>query len=129
MEYLYSLSNASLVLRIVEHLHNASWVPVRFMTVIHRLDGWLVRIKLERPLSPLQDGNLRAFLNELGIPYLPEVRIQRGLWDLEQGQSPIETMRRYQIAVVSHGKPDRTEIDAFRQQFVQGLGYCPETLS
>jgi len=31
--------------------------------------------------------------------------------------------------VVCHGRPDRKEIEAFRQQFVKGLGYCPETLA
>ena len=48
---------------------------------------------------------------------------------LENGQSPIDVMRRYQVAIVSHGKPDREEIEAFRRQFVMGLGYCPETLA
>jgi hypothetical protein len=51
------------------------------------------------------------------------------LWGLETGQTPVEVMRRYQVAIVSHGQPDRLEIEEFRQQFVQGLGYCPETLA
>jgi hypothetical protein len=51
------------------------------------------------------------------------------LWGLQIGQSPVEVMRRYQVAVVSHGKPDREDIEAFRRQFVMGLGYCPETLA
>ncbi len=50
-------------------------------------------------------------------------------WALETGQSPVAVMRRYQVAVVSYGKPDRKEIEAFRNQFVMGLGYCPETLA
>jgi hypothetical protein len=37
-------------------------------------------------------------------------------------------MQRYQVAVIAHGQPDLSEIEAFRQQFIQGLGYCPETL-
>jgi hypothetical protein len=129
MEYTYYLANASLTLRVVEHLHRMPWFPVRFMTVIHQIDGWVVKVKLGRALDSQEDGDLRAFLNELGIPYEPEVRVRMAMWGLETGQSPIEVMRRYQVAVVSHGNPDRTEIEEFRKQFVQGLGYCPETLA
>jgi hypothetical protein len=129
MEYVYYLANASLTLRVVEHLHRMPWFPVRFMTVIHQIDGWVVKVKLGRALDAQEDGDLRAFLNELGIPYEPEIRVRMSMWGLETGQSPIEVMRRYQVAVVSHGSPDRTEIEEFRKQFVQGLGYCPETLA
>lgn len=129
MEYLYYLATASLTLRVVEHLHEMPWLPVRFMTVIHQIDGWVVKIKLSRSLDPQEDGDFRAFLNELGIPYEPEIRVRMALWGLETGQSPVEVMRRYQVAVVSHGSPDRSEIEEFRKQFVQGLGYCPETLA
>jgi len=68
-------------------------------------------------------------MNELGIPCEPGIRVQMALWGLETGQSPVDVMHRYQVAVVSHGTPDREEIEEFRQQFVQGLGYCPETLA
>ncbi|NJO40675.1 MAG: hypothetical protein HC769_06105 [Cyanobacteria bacterium CRU_2_1] len=129
MEYLYYLANASLTLRVVEYLHGMPWLPVRFMTVIHQIDGWVVKIRLCRSLDPREDGDFRAFLNELGIPYEPEIRVRMALWGLETGQSPVEVMRRYQVAVVSHGSPDRREIEEFRKQFVQGLGYCPETLA
>ncbi len=129
MEYVYYLANASLTLRVVEYLHSTPWLPVRFMTVIHQIDGWVVKVKLNNPLSEQQDGDFRAFLNELGIPYEPEIRVRMALWGLETGQSPVDVMRRYQVAVVSHGSPDRSEIEEFRKQFVQGLGYCPETLA
>lgn len=129
MEYIYYLANASLTLRVVEHLHRMPWFPVRFMTVIHQIDGWVVKVKLDGALDAQKDGDLRAFLNELGIPYEPEIRVRMAMWGLETGQSPVEVMRRYQVAVVSHGNPDRTEIEEFRVQFVQGLGYCPETLA
>jgi hypothetical protein len=128
-EYIYYLANASLTLRIVEYLHSTPWLSVRFMTVIHQIDGWVVKVKLSSSLNPQQDGDFRAFLNELGIPYDPEIRVRMALWGLETGQTPIEVMRRYQVAVVSHGNPDRREIEEFRKQFVQGLGYCPETLA
>ncbi|MEB3355386.1 MAG: hypothetical protein VKK04_01470 [Synechococcales bacterium] len=129
MDYTYYLANASLSLRIVEHLHATPSIPVRFMTVIHQIDGWVIKIKLAHSLNPKEDGDFRAYLNELGIPYEPEIRVRMAFWSLETGQSPIDVMRRYQVAVVSHGAPDRGEIEAFRKQFVQGLGYCPETLA
>ncbi len=129
MEYLYCLANASLTLRIVEHLHHSKQLPLSFVTVIHQIDGWVIRVKLARSLDAQTDGDFRAFLNELGIVYYPSIRIQMVLWGLETGQSPIEVMQRYQVAVVSHGSPDREEIEEFREQFVQGLGYCPETLA
>ena len=129
MDYLYFLANASLTLRVVEYLHSMPQLPVQFMTVIHQIDGWVIKVKMNRALTPHQHGDFRAFMNELGIPYDPEIRLQMALWSLETGQSPIDVMRRYQVAVVSHGTPDRSDIEAFRQQFTMGLGYCPETLA
>jgi hypothetical protein len=128
-EYIYYLANASLTLRVVEFLHSSPWLSVRFMTVIHQIDGWVIKVKLNHPLDPQRDGDFQAFLNELGIPHDPEIRVRMALWGLETGQSPIDVMRRYQVAIVSHGRPDRSEIEEFRKQFVQGLGYCPETLA
>ncbi len=129
MEYLYYLANASLTLRIVEHLHNMPQLPLSFVTVVHQIDGWVVRVRMHRTITPQQQGDFAALMNELGIPYQPSIRIQMVLWGLETGQSPIEVMQRYQVAVVSHGSPDKEEIEEFRTQFVQGLGYCPETLA
>ncbi|MBD1921602.1 hypothetical protein H6F77_10915 [Microcoleus sp. FACHB-831] len=129
MDYLYFLANASLTLRVVEFLHSMPQKPVKFITVIHQIDGWVVKVKMHKHLSPQQDGDFRAFLNELGISYEPTIRLQMALWSLETGQSPIDVMRRYQVAVVSHGSPDRSDIEAFRLQFTRGLGYCPETLA
>jgi hypothetical protein len=128
MDYVYYLANTSLTLRISEYLRIASDFPLAFMTVVHQIDGWVVRIKMSKPLTPLQDGNLQAFLNELGTVYEPSLRVKMALRALELGQPPIEVMHHYQVAIVAHGKPDLQEIEAFRQQFVIGLGYCPETL-
>lgn len=129
MEYLYYLANASLTLRIVQHLHSRPQLPLSFVTVIHQIDGWVVRIKFTKPVSEQEDGDFRAFLNELGISYQPPMRVQMAFWSLEAGQIPVDVMRRYQVAIVSHGNPEKEEIEAFRQQFVRGLGYCPETLA
>ena len=129
MEYLYYLGNATLTLRIVQYLHGRPQLPVSFVSVIHQINGWVVRIKLKETVSDQQDGDFRAFLSELGISYQPPMRVQMAFWSLEAGQTPVDVMRRYQVAVVSHGRPEREEIEAFRQQFVRGLGYCPETLA
>ena len=129
MEYLYYLANASLTLRIVEYLRGRPYMPVGFLSVIHLLDGWVVKVQMNSPLNPQQDGDFRAFLNELGIPYEPPMPVNIALLSLSAGQSPIDVMQRYQVVVVSHGSPAREEIEAFRQQFIRGLGYCPQSLA
>ncbi len=128
MDYLYYLANASLTLRVVDYLHSYFQDNLKFLTVIHQIDGWVLRIKLSHPLPKTIEDNFRAYLNELGIPYNAGVRMQMALWSLETGQSAIQVMRRYQVAVVSHGSPEGEEVEEFRRQFVRGLGYCPETL-
>jgi hypothetical protein len=129
MDYLYFLANASLTLRVTEYLRAMTHLPSSSMTVIHQINGWIVKVKFNHTLTPEQHGDFRAYMNELGIPYQPEMRLQMVFWSLETGQSPIEVMRRYQVAIVSHGTPDLSDIEAFRQQFTKGLGYCPETLA
>lgn len=129
MDYIYHLANASLTLRVVEHLLGSTSLPLSWMTVIHQIDGWVIKVRLDETVSESTAEDFRAYLTELGIPHEPNIRLRMALWGLETGQSPVEVMRRYQVAVVSHGKPDRKEIEAFRQQFVMGLGYCPETLA
>lgn len=128
MDYLYFLANASLTLRVIEYLREMNHLPISSSTVIHRIDGWIVKVKFDRTLTPQQHGDFRAFMSELGIPYQPETRLQMVFWSLETGQSAIDVMRRYQVAIVSHGNPDIKDIEVFRQQFTRGLGYCPETL-
>ena len=129
MDYLYFLANASLTLRVIEYLHNMNYLPLSSITVIHKIDGWMIRIQFNQPLSPQQHGDFHAFMSELGIPYEPEVRVKSVFANLDAGNSPTEVMRRYQVAIVSHGTPDASDIEAFRQQFTRGLGYCPETLA
>ena len=129
MDYLYFLANASVTLRTIDYLRSMSHGAGVSLTVIHQIDGWIVKISFPKVLNPQQHGNFRAFMNELGIPYDPEMRLKMVFWSLETGQSPVEVMRRYQVAVVSHGQPDTKDIEAFRQQFTRGLGYCPETLA
>jgi len=130
MEYIYYLTNASLTLRVVERLLGVTQqLPLEFMTVIHQINGWIVKVKLHDSVGQQAQRNFSAFLNEIGTAYEPGIRVRMALWGLEMGQSAVDVMRRYQVAVVSHGRPDRTEIEEFREQFVTGLGYCPETLA
>lgn len=129
MEYLYYLANASLALRLVEYLHDQQKFPLRFISVIHLINGWVVNLKMESLLHPQLDGDIRALLDEIGISYSPPKNVQKALVSLADGNPPTEVMRRYQVVVVSHGGPQRTEIEAFQQQFIQGLGYCPPTLA
>jgi hypothetical protein len=97
--------------------------------VINQVDGWVVNVKITSSLNSQQDGDIRALLNELGIAYAPPPRVTIALASLAAGQPPVEVMRRYQVAIVAHGSPQRQEIEAFRQQFISGLGYCPPTLA
>ncbi|MGD1944567.1 MAG: hypothetical protein ACFB0G_25005 [Leptolyngbyaceae cyanobacterium] len=129
MDFIYHLGNASLTLRIVEHLLNTPTLPLSWLTVIHQIDGWVIKVRMHDIIEASAAEDFRAYLNELGIPHDPNIRLRMALWALETGQSPVDVMRRYQVAVVSHGRPEREEIEAFRNQFVMGLGYCPETLA
>ena len=115
MEYIYYLTNASLTLRVVERLLCATQLPLEFTTVIHQINGWIVKVKLHESVSQQAQMNFLAFLNEVGTAYEPGIRVRMALWGLEMGQSAVDVMRRYQIAVVSHGKPDRCEIEEFRE--------------
>lgn len=129
MDFIYHIANASLTLRVVEHLLRTSSLPFSWITVIHQIDGWVIKVRMQDDIEEEAAEDFRAYLNELGIPHEPNIRLRMALWALETGQSPVDVMRRYQVAVVSHGMPDRKEIEAFRNQFVMGLGYCPETLA
>ncbi|SKB14830.1 conserved hypothetical protein [Planktothrix sp. PCC 11201] len=129
MEYLYYLANTSLTLRVIDFLCSNHSFPVQFITVIHQINGWIVKVKMCQYLTPQEHGDFRAFMQELGVPYEPDMRILMALWGLETGQSPLSVMRRYQVAVVSHGIPNREDVESFRTQFVRGLGYCPEALA
>lgn len=129
MDYLYFLGNATLTLRIISHLNCLQYSSYCTVTVIHQINGWLLRIRFEKPLHSVEFGNFNAYLRELGAPYQPDVRLQMMFWSLEAGQAPAEVMRRYQVALVSHGSPEMTKIEAFRQQLIEGLGYRPETLA
>ncbi len=129
MEYVYFLSNASLILRVISYFETMTFLESASLTVIHQINGWVIRIKTPMVLLSQEDGNIKAFLSELGRQYNPSVRLDMLFRSLDIGDSPVKVMRDYRVAIVSHGKPDLNRIEIFRQEFSRGLGYQPETLA
>jgi len=120
------LENASFTLRVVKYLHRMPQLPVKFMTLIHLLDGWLILVKMKSPLNTQHSGDFQAFFEWIGNS-LNRQRVNM-LFGFGSRRVPIDVMRRYQVVVVSHGSPDCSKIEAFRHQFTR-LGFCPETLA
>lgn len=129
MEYIYFIDKASLVIRLINFLIRTPKLRHCELTVVNQIDGWVIRLKAPYLLTQEQYGDLRAFLEEIGFHYRPQVRMNLVFCSLDMGDSPIQVMTDYQVAIVSYGVPDTTEIEAFRLQFSNGLGYCPETLA
>ncbi|WP_392534138.1 hypothetical protein [Nostoc sp. C117] len=128
MQYLYNLSNASLTLRVVEYFSRNDF-SIDYITVINQFHGWIINVKIKSFVSIQKDKDIRALLNEFGIIYSPSEVISKVLSSLESGQSVINVMERYKVAVVSHGRPQPYEIEVFRQNYIRGLGYCPQNLA
>lgn len=129
MEYIYYLDKATLILRVISYFETMTFLQSASLTVIHQINGWVIRIKTPLVLSSSQDANLKAFLSELGVKYHLSVHLERVFWSLDMGDSPLTIMRNYRVAIVSHGKPNFDRIEIFRQEFSRGLGYQPETLA
>jgi hypothetical protein len=129
MEYVYFLSNASVTLRIVNYFETMPFLSSASLTVIHQINGWIVRIRIPFFLSCQEDANVQAFLSELGTKFNVNMKLQMVFWNLDMGESVINVMRNYQVVIVSHGKPNFNRIQNFREEFSRGLGYQPETLA
>ncbi|VEP12667.1 conserved hypothetical protein [Hyella patelloides LEGE 07179] len=128
-EYLYSFSNASLTLKVIEHLRDRCQSMLNSVAVINLIDRWLIKIKLKDSIGVNRVKNLQAFLNELGFPYQPTPIITIALARLEIGESPVKIMNRYKVVIVAYGKPEKEEIEIFREQIVEKLGYCPQNMA
>lgn len=128
VDYLYYLANATLTVQAIEYLKSSD-LSVRLVTVIHQVDGWVLRIRMRTLPSIAQHNRLRSYMEELGIPLPSKPRLQVALWNLDMGQSAVSVMQRYQVAIVSHGAPDTRDIELFCSEFTKGLGYRPETLA
>ncbi|MBE9221126.1 hypothetical protein IQ215_00295 [Cyanobacterium stanieri LEGE 03274] len=129
MEYIYFIDNASLVIRLINFLVKNPLFQESELTLVNQVNGWIIRLKAPYLLTQWQYGNLRAFLEEIGYVYHPKVKMNLVFCSLDMGEPPVKVMVDYQVAIVSHGIPTTTEIEAFRLQFAKGLGYCPETLA
>jgi len=99
------------------------------MTVIHRWDGWLIKVKFKYLLTLQEDGDVHAFMTELGSIYKTNTLLEQIFLSLETGSSPITVMHRYSVAVVAHGLPNQKDIVEFCKHFTKGLGYYPESLA
>ena len=128
MQYIYGIANVSLVLRILDWLSQIRDLPLESLTVVYLVDRWVMRLYLRNCLSDAAQQDLIAFLKENGIPHTPSRSLLNAIHALDQGYPPTQVMNEYQIAVVSHGIPDPTELHEFRARFVEGLGYYPPSL-
>ncbi|MEL6555108.1 MAG: hypothetical protein AAFQ63_16830 [Cyanobacteria bacterium J06621_11] len=128
MQYLYYFANTSLGLRVLSYLSKQPSIKLEAVTVIYLIDRWVLRIKLQDPLSLQQDLNFIAFLRENGSPYTITPRLEATLASLDRGDDITSVMNRYHQVVVSHGALNPEDIEVFRTTFVEGLGYCPPSL-
>ena len=128
-EYIYSFSNASFTLRVIKHLRNKYQTYLDSVAVINLVDRWLIQIHLKNSIPDQSGKNLQSFLNEMGIIIQPSSKIINALASLAQGESPTEVMNRYQVVIVDYGKPETEEIEIFRDQVVDRLGYCPQNMA
>lgn len=128
-EYIYSFPNASSTLRIIKYLRNQYQPYLDSVAVINLIDRWLVKICL-RNFIPFESAkNLQAVLQEMGVFAQPSSKVISALARLEAGESPTTVMNRYQVVIVAHGKPETEEIEIFRDQIVDRLGYCPQNMA
>jgi transcriptional regulatory protein LevR len=128
-EYIYSFSNASFTLRVIKHLRNQYQPYLDSVAVINQIDRWIVKVCLKNFIPAGLAENLQAFLNEMGLSAQPSLKVIQALDRLEAGESPTTVMNRYQVVVVVHGKPEAQEIEIFRDQIVNRLGYCPQNMA
>jgi hypothetical protein len=127
--YLYCFANFSLTLKIIEYLRHYYQTILQSVAVINLVNGWLIKINLKSYISLESAKNLQAILDEMGIPFEPPPQIAKALTRLEAGDSPTEIMNRYQIVIVTYGKPEKEEIELFRQAILERLGYCPQNMA
>lgn len=128
-EYIYSFPNASFTLRVIQHLRNKYQPYLDSVAVINLIDRWLVKICLRNFIPAELAENLQAFLKEMGVCDQPSLKVINALARLEAGESPTSVMNRYQVVVVVHGQPETEEIEIFRDQIVDRLGYCPQNMA
>ncbi|MGB3615404.1 MAG: hypothetical protein WBA10_16545 [Elainellaceae cyanobacterium] len=128
MTFFYCFANASLTQRVVIYLLTKLQDHLDSVTVIFLNDFWIMRVVLASSTPIERRDDSLAVLNENGIVYRLDSVICPAFRDLDQGYSITDVMNRHQLAIVSHGAPAPSEIRHFQEQFVTGLGYCPQSL-
>ena len=128
MEFLYYFANASLTQRVLVYLLKKVRSYLDCVTVFFLNDRWILRLKLDASLDAEHCKNCQAFLNENGLPCRSPISITLALKDLDAGYAPTLVMDRHPVIIVSHGAPSPEKIRYFRERFVAGLGYCPQSL-
>ena len=104
-------------------------LPIDYVTVIYHGETWIVRVRVRSKLNAQHGADLRAFMLELGATYEASEPMVSALQALAKGQSIAKIIQAYQLSVISHGKPVAGAIEAFRDYFIEDLGYCPSTLA
>ena len=128
MEFLYCFANASLTQRVLDYLLRQMRSHINCVTVIFLSDRWIIRLKLAPGLEAERCNDCWAFLNEHGVPYHSPTAITLAFKDLDAGSALTQVMNRRHVAIVCHGTPNPEEVGSFQEQFVAGLGYCPQSL-
>jgi len=128
MTFLYCLSNVSLTQRILFYLIRKIRREIEYVTVIFFNDFWIVSLKCRPNTSTEKLKDCLAFFNENGIPYQCCSWLNQILKELDAGCDPTAVMNNHGICIVSHGAPELLEVEHFRAQFVNALGYCPPSL-
>lgn len=128
MEFLYCFANASLTQRILDYLLRQMRSHVNSVTVLFLNDRWVIRLKSDLGFEAERYNDCWAFLSEHGFPYHPPEAITLVFKVLDAGGAPTQVMNRFHVAIVSHGTPNPEEVSRFQEQFVAGLGYCPQSL-
>ncbi|GAB4523484.1 MAG: hypothetical protein Tsb0014_01060 [Pleurocapsa sp.] len=126
--YIYSFSNASITLRVMEYLSKKQ-LPLESVAVINLIDRWLVQVKMKDILPTKLAKDVKAFLDEMGIQDKPSAKVKMALAQLEAGICPTEVMNRYRVVIVAYGQPEKKEVEIFREQIVERLGYCPQNMA
>jgi hypothetical protein len=128
MQYIYCFMNATLVSRVLYYLLTKVKGLIKTVTVIYLLDRWILCIHTKGCLESELAANFKAFLKENGFAYTPPANVEAALTGLNEGFSPTRVMNHFQVVIVSHGLPSLAELEAFRHKFIEGLGYCPQSL-
>ena len=129
LEYLYSFPNVTSTVRVIEYLQKNYQSTLETVAVINLIDRWIVKVTLNYTIKENLAKNLEAFCSEMGVAYQPSIKVNNVIAKLEAGESPVEIMNQERVVIVIYGKPQIEEIEIFRDQIIDRLGYCPQNMA